>query len=374
LIVIRRLPEYEPRGRMTGWLCAITRHVAAKHRKKGNRELIMDDDRDSVEPPDAPDPEQSAADRDLMLRLLDALEPERRTVFVLHVLEDCPIHEIARMERIPVGTAWNRLRLAKEDLRREYRRLKARDHAMVPLFGLDQLIESERRAPPPPMPRGMEERVWARLQRAPEFPREEASGSKGVSSDVRAPPLAPAMPALTGGSVLAGGALIVLGIVIGAVWDPLHRPPATSAAPPPVPGAVETSSASATVAPSEPPSTASASVTPPSTTSMTTVAPSATPPSTASATTRDIAAERALLRKATDALAENNAAGALAAVEEHAHAFRGGRFTEEREAIRILALLRSGRSAEARAYFDRFARTYPGSPWFAELRNAGMHD
>lgn len=356
LIAIRRLPEYEPRGRVIGWLGAIAARVALKCRGKYQREQIMDDDSDSVEPPDAPDSELVAAVRDLVLRLVETLEPDRRTVYVLHELEGVPIPDVARELKIAEGTAWNRLRLAKQDMQAAYKRFLARKGAaVVPLFGLEQLIDMERRTPPPPMPPGMEERIWARLQRAPEFPRDVSSGDAGVPSPS-------VSPALTGGGLLVGGVLLALGIVIGAVWDPLHRAPPPSA--PPVPVAVAMPSSTASAAPSVTPSAmASASAAP-------SVTPSATASAVPSAMAQDIAAERAVLRVAADALAKNDTAAALAAVEEHADRFRRGQLAEERETIAIRALHRAGGTAEARARLARFARAYPHSKRLDSLRDA----
>jgi hypothetical protein len=53
--------------------------------------------------------------------------------------------------------------------------------------------------------------------------------------------------------------------------------------------------------------------------------------------------------------------GALAAVEEHFARFRDGELGEEREALRIEALVAADRDPEARAALGAFRRAYPKS-------------
>ncbi len=53
--------------------------------------------------------------------------------------------------------------------------------------------------------------------------------------------------------------------------------------------------------------------------------------------------------------------GALAAVEEHATKFPHGKLAEEREALKIQALVAEDRDPEARAALGAFRRTYPKS-------------
>lgn len=48
-------------------------------------------------------------------QLIDALELERRVVFVMHELEEVPVPEIAEALGIPLNTAYSRLRLARRD-------------------------------------------------------------------------------------------------------------------------------------------------------------------------------------------------------------------------------------------------------------------
>jgi hypothetical protein len=73
--------------------------------------------------------------------------------------------------------------------------------------------------------------------------------------------------------------------------------------------------------------------------------------------------ERVLIDAARAALQlQRGPQAGLDAVLEHQLAFPQGQLSEEREAIAVQLLLRSGRLEEARARFEAFKRDYPASP------------
>jgi Flp pilus assembly protein TadD len=75
--------------------------------------------------------------------------------------------------------------------------------------------------------------------------------------------------------------------------------------------------------------------------------------------------------RASIALARGDTAEALAAVEEHARRFHGGgALAEMRDMFWIRALLRAGRTGEARAKLARFAQIHPGNPALGALEGA----
>jgi len=269
-------------------------------------------------------------------------------VLVFHDIDQMSIDEIARILEIPAGTVSTRLRLARGDFEAALRRHQARErHAgravLLPLFGARALLEAERRLPP--MPEGVEERAWQRL--------------RGATPSVAAPAVRGPLGALGAGPALGGAFL--LGLALGAVWEPLHRSKA----------------AVSRETPNDPPSYASVRVVP-------TSAPSASSsPSPLSTTAEsgppeiplDASIERALLDKAGGLLASGKAGAAIAALEEHARRFRGGgRLAEEREMRWIEALLQLGRAADASARLDRFARRYPNNPRIQGLQKAVSGD
>jgi RNA polymerase sigma-70 factor (ECF subfamily) len=367
VIVHRRLPQYEPRSRLLGWLAAITSNVAAQYRDRDRRKPRTDgevDPADLAEMSQLPpfDLEDAVATRELVLYLLQAVEPDRRLVLIMHHIDEMLTREIADALGLPQGTVETRLRLARQDFKAAWARYEARmrhetrSAPLLLIFGPLTLLEAERDLPP--LPEGMHERIWSRLQHL------QPVGGGGGGGGGGAPPTAPPGPALGGAravtltgtkAALALAGTFVLGLAVGAAWDPLHparAPDATRAA-----AIVTTQSA----APSSAPRT-----TPPSGTTWAPVesASTATP-------VPDGATERALMNKATVARAAGDTAGALAAVEEHARRFHGGGvLAETREAVWISTLLDAGRIDEARARIERYGRLYPTSPRLAGFREA----
>lgn len=122
----------------------------------------------------------------------------------------------------------------------------------------------------------------------------------------------------------------------------------------------------ATSAPESPVCTASCE--PPPALPSATVAPvqsseevSATRPVPSMSARESYAAELALLQRAQAAYADRNFATTLLLVGEHARRFPGGRLTEEREALRVKALLGGGREQEARKAAAAFTTRFPRS-------------
>jgi RNA polymerase sigma-70 factor (ECF subfamily) len=128
LAVYRRLDTFDASRPQRPWLFGFAYRYAADYRKlaRHRREVLELS-------PETRDPSPSAFDRaDLgeTLRIanhaLSTLELDRRAVFVLHELDECPMPEVAQSLGIPLNTAYSRLRLAREDLAAAIRRLRAR--------------------------------------------------------------------------------------------------------------------------------------------------------------------------------------------------------------------------------------------------------
>jgi TolA-binding protein len=71
---------------------------------------------------------------------------------------------------------------------------------------------------------------------------------------------------------------------------------------------------------------------------------------------------------ASRALANGRAAQTLAALDDYDRRYPERRFAPEALFLRMEALLRSGRAAEARAIANRLVATYPKSPQSARAR------
>ncbi len=74
-----------------------------------------------------------------------------------------------------------------------------------------------------------------------------------------------------------------------------------------------------------------------------------------------LAAEQALLEQARRALAANDSRAALAAIARHGSRFAAGQLAEERELLRVQALVRAGRIDAARRHAAGFRRRFPAS-------------
>jgi outer membrane protein assembly factor BamD (BamD/ComL family) len=68
-----------------------------------------------------------------------------------------------------------------------------------------------------------------------------------------------------------------------------------------------------------------------------------------------------LLDRARSHLLHGHSAAALASIGEHARRFPRGALSEERDALRVEALVAAARYGEARASAARFHAAYPGS-------------
>lgn len=91
--------------------------------------------------------------------------------------------------------------------------------------------------------------------------------------------------------------------------------------------------------------------------------PSAKPQEDAGRGGRDdgLTAERELLAIARTAVARGQGDAALSALDRHARQFPRGRLAEERESLRIQALIAAGRKDEAKDRAKDFGQRFPGS-------------
>lgn len=125
LVVHRRLADYDPARPLRPWLFGIALRVMAARRRK--QSAVAD------EPPDLADPSPPADERveaqqarDLLAAALARLPIDQRAVVVLHDLDGLPAPEIAAALEITTNTAYSRLRLGREKLAAEVKRLRAR--------------------------------------------------------------------------------------------------------------------------------------------------------------------------------------------------------------------------------------------------------
>lgn len=131
--VARGLPTFDPslatvpEGALTSWLFGICERQAASHRRKNRRRAEVPRETRELDGigSDAPSPEARLLACERKARLyaaLERMEPDRLAVIVAYELEGIPMGDVAIRLRIPVNTAWNRLRLAREAIRAAFRR------------------------------------------------------------------------------------------------------------------------------------------------------------------------------------------------------------------------------------------------------------
>jgi RNA polymerase sigma-70 factor (ECF subfamily) len=108
LVVHRRLGSFDGQCLLTTWLFGICLRVAAtlKRTRRRRREQTLDLQEQSAALTDGRHPEQNAL-------LGDALDPEKRAVFVMFELEGVGCAEIAELLGVPKGTVFSRLSHAR---------------------------------------------------------------------------------------------------------------------------------------------------------------------------------------------------------------------------------------------------------------------
>jgi len=132
--VYRRFHERDPARPVRPWLFAFACRVAADYRRlaRHRREVLGGSEEGGSGSRFAAASRSEPADEAfarmegeaLVHAALETLEPDRRAVFVLHELDECPIPEVARALDIPVNTAYTRLRLAREGFAAAVKRLR----------------------------------------------------------------------------------------------------------------------------------------------------------------------------------------------------------------------------------------------------------
>jgi len=143
LVVHRRLAEFEGRSSIKTWVFGILLRSVSDHRRtlrrKGGLSELPHDDvlmGRGTGPIETIEKRQAAA---VLHSLLDELDDEKRSVFVLAELEELSAPEIGEILSIPVNTVYSRLRAAREAFERALARHRAREQS-----GIDRARAKER--------------------------------------------------------------------------------------------------------------------------------------------------------------------------------------------------------------------------------------
>lgn len=125
VVVHRRLGDFEGRSSVRTWVYGIVRNVVRAHRRGVAQEpksppgSELPVDPDSIVDPTARAPDEALEKREaaaLLMKFLDAMDDDKREVFVLAELELFTVPEVATMIGENVNTVYSRLRLARAEL------------------------------------------------------------------------------------------------------------------------------------------------------------------------------------------------------------------------------------------------------------------
>jgi hypothetical protein len=232
-----------------------------------------------------------------------------------------------------------------------------------------EILEAER-APPAPSA-SARARIFARLGATLGCPPDGGNGAAGgdgggaVVDDGGAAAAPTALGALPAKSILLAVSLFLAGAGAGAGFYHLANPPKTEAAAPVAHDEPTPPPPSLPAAAPEPAGTPAATEEPIAPTprpARRSPAPSALGAERAHDTDdAALARERTLVEAARTALTRSDGAAALQLLGQHEREFATGRLAEEREALRVPALVLLGRLAEARQRGAEFYRSYPRS-------------
>jgi RNA polymerase sigma-70 factor (ECF subfamily) len=126
--VHRELASYDDQRPIRPWLFAFAARVASEYRRRArHRHEVLGEVDDIASSGPSPDRELEHNDAKRQVHeALQALDIDKRAVFVLHDLDDTPVPEIARVLGIAEGTAYSRLRAARAEFTAAVRRAHAR--------------------------------------------------------------------------------------------------------------------------------------------------------------------------------------------------------------------------------------------------------
>ncbi len=116
VVVHRRLADFEQRSTVRTWIYGICVRATSDYRRRVRRrhELVTDEPPEQLaeNPPDEALLMREA--RELLDRILDEVDDDKRAVFVLYEIEQLSMADVAAAMGCPLQTAYSRLHAARE--------------------------------------------------------------------------------------------------------------------------------------------------------------------------------------------------------------------------------------------------------------------
>jgi RNA polymerase sigma-70 factor, ECF subfamily len=115
LVAHRRLGDFRGDSSLGTWIYGICVRVAADHRRRAyvRREIPGSEPPAPPQPPDQTERAMRRQSLELLGRILDQLDDEKRAVFVLYEIEELSMKDVAEALRCPLQTAYSRLHAAR---------------------------------------------------------------------------------------------------------------------------------------------------------------------------------------------------------------------------------------------------------------------
>jgi RNA polymerase sigma-70 factor (ECF subfamily) len=135
LVMWRRRADFDEARPLRPWLGGIAARLAASFRRR-NKRLSASEFEEACDP--GPDPEEdlvSRRSRALVTRALASLPEKLRTALVCCDVDGQSVRDFTRAAGIPLHTGYSRLRLGRQALGRNLRRLMQTEVADLPVAG-----------------------------------------------------------------------------------------------------------------------------------------------------------------------------------------------------------------------------------------------
>jgi len=117
LQIHKSLPKFRGESAIETWIYRVTVNTALNYLKKQKRYKLI---KDTLSWLRVIEVEEKGSESDkIILKPLEKLNPQQRTILLLAEIEEKKLEEISQMMNIPVGTVKSNLHRAKDIIRRE---------------------------------------------------------------------------------------------------------------------------------------------------------------------------------------------------------------------------------------------------------------